>query len=97
MIQSFRNKATADIFNGIASKAARKACPQLLWPVAARKLDLLDAVVTLDELKVPPANRLEALSGKRRGEYSIRINQQYRICFKWSVAGPFEVEVIDYH
>lgn len=97
MIESFKDKATEDIFNGIASKQARKACPQVLWRVAARKLDQLDSVATLDELKVPPGNMLESLSGNRRGEYSIRINQQYRICFKWENNGPFDVEVTDYH
>ncbi len=97
MIESFKNKATEDIFNGIASKSARKACPQALWPVATRKLDQLDSVVVLEELKIPPGNRLEALSGKRNGQYSIRINQQYRICFKWGDSGPFEVEITDYH
>ncbi len=97
MIESFKDKATEDIFNGFRSKQARKTCPQALWPVANRKLDQLDSVVTLEELKVPPGNRLEALSGDRSGSYSIRINQQYRICFKWGNNGPFEVEIIDYH
>lgn len=97
MIESFKDKATEDIFNGIASKHARKACPQALWRVATRKLDQLDSVTVFDELKVPPGNRLEALSGDRGGEFSIRINQQYRICFKWGNNGPFDVEVTDYH
>ena len=97
MIESFKDKAKEDVFNGIASKQARKACPQALWSVATRKLDQLDSVITLEELRVPPGNRLEALSGDRRGSYSIRINQQYRICFKWGTNGPFEVEITDYH
>jgi len=97
VIVSFKDKASEDIFNGIASKQARKSCPQSLWRVATRKLDQLDSVITLEEVKVPPGNRLEALSGNRSGEYSIRINQQYRICFKWGDNGPFDVEVIDYH
>jgi len=79
------------------SKAARKACPAILWPIAARKLDQLDSVTSLEELKVPPGNRLEMLSGNRRGQYSIRINDQYRICFSWGKAGPTGVEVTDYH
>ena len=97
MIGSFKDKATEDIFNGVASKQARKACPQPLWRIAIRKLDQLDSVVALDELKVPPGNRLEALSGDRGGEYSIRINQQYRICFKWGNNGPFDAQITDYH
>lgn len=88
MIASFRDKATEDVFNGVASKQARKACPQVLWRVATRKLDQLDSVTALVELKVPPGNRFEALSGDRCDEYSIRINQQYRICFKWGDSGP---------
>lgn len=97
MILSFKDKASEDIFYGIPSKQARKSCPQTLWSVATRKLDQLDSVVTLEELRIPPGNRLEALSGDRSGEYSIRINQQYRICFKWGEKGPFEVEITDYH
>ena len=97
MIVSFKDKASEDIFNGVASKQARKACPQALWRVATRKLDQLDSVVELDELKIPPGNRFEGLSGNRNGEYSIRVNQQYRICFKWGENGPFDVEVTDYH
>jgi proteic killer suppression protein len=62
-----------------------------------RKLDQLDSVQALEELKVPPGNRLEALAGERKGQYSIRINDQYRICFLWSEHGPSRVEVTDYH
>jgi toxin HigB-1 len=97
MIQSFASDGTEDIFNGISSKNARKACPQSLWKVAFRKLDLLDAVVSLDELKIPPGNQLEALKGDRKGQHSIRINDQYRICFVWSSSGPDKVEIVDYH
>jgi proteic killer suppression protein len=97
MIQSFKNKATEDIFNGKSSKAARKICPQKLWNIAYRKLDQLDSVLSLDELRVPPGNRLEVLSSNRKGQYSIRINDQYRICFIWGVNGPTNVEVVDYH
>ena len=97
MIQSFKNTGSEDIFNGENTKAARKACPQLLWRVAARKLDLLDSVVSLDELRVPPGNRLETLTGDRKGQHSIRINDQYRICFVWTNMGPDEVEIVDYH
>jgi len=97
MIQSFKDSATEDIFNGKSTKAARKTCPQNLWNIAVRKLDQLDSVLTLDEVQVPPGNRLEALSGKRKGQHSIRINNQYRICFIWAENGPMEVEIADYH
>lgn len=97
MIRSFKNKATEEIFNGRSSKAARRICPQSLWEVAIRKLDRLDSILTLDELRVPLGNRLEALSGDRKGQYSIRINDQYRICFIWTETGPMDVEIADYH
>lgn len=97
MIESFRDQASEDLFNGINSKAARKACPQALWAVVARKLDQLDSAQSLDDLKVPPGNRLEVLQGDRKGQYSIRINDQYRICFAWGETGPYDVEVTDYH
>lgn len=97
MILSFKNQATEDIFNGKNTKEARKLCPQLLWKVAFRKLDQLDSVISLEELKIPPGNRLEALSGERKEEFSIRINDQYRICFKWDGTNPYSVEIVDYH
>jgi proteic killer suppression protein len=97
MIRSFKNTATEDIFNGKNSKAARKTCPQSLWRIASRKLDQLDSVSSLDELRVPPGNRLEVLKGERQGQYSIRINDQYRICFTWLETEPHEVEIVDYH
>jgi len=97
MIKSFKNTATEDIFNGINSKAARKACPQQLWTIAARRLDHLDSAESLDDLRIPPGNRLEALKGGRAGQYSIRINEQYRICFVWTESGAEGVEIVDYH
>jgi toxin HigB-1 len=97
MIESFKNTATADIFDGINSKAARKLCPESIWRVATRKLDQLDSVIAVDELAIPPGNRLEKLSGDREGQYSIRINDQYRICFEWSEMGAEQVEIVDYH
>jgi len=97
MIVSFKSQAAEDVFNGKASKEARRACPQDIWRIAARKLDQLDSVETLSELKVPPGNRLEPLSGNRKGQYSVRINEQFRICFKWGESGPFDVEIVDYH
>lgn len=97
MINNFKDSATEDIFNGIASKAARKVFPKNLWRIAARKLDQIDSVSSMDELRVPPGNRLEALSGNRKGQFSIRINDQFRICFKWTETGPVDVEITDYH
>ncbi|HKL20506.1 MAG TPA: type II toxin-antitoxin system RelE/ParE family toxin [Tichowtungia sp.] len=97
MIQAFKDQAAEDIFDGKNSKAARKTCPQSLWKIAVRKLDQLDSAAVLDDLKVPPGKRLEALAGKRKGQYSIRINEQYRIGFVWHPEGPDKVEIIDYH
>ncbi len=97
MIQSFRNRGTEDIFNGNQTKAARKTCPQSLWRAAARKLEQLDSVLWADELIIPPGNRFETLTGNRAGQYSIRINDQYRICFGWTDEGPEQVEITDYH
>ncbi|NOZ71401.1 MAG: plasmid maintenance system killer protein [Chloroflexi bacterium] len=97
MIRSFKDAATEDIFNGVNSKAARKACPRSLWKIAAKKLDQLDSAEALNDLRIPPGNRLEALKGEREGQYSIRINEQYRICFFWTNAGAEEVEITDYH
>ena len=74
-----------------------KTCPKYLWKIVGRKFDQLDSVLFLEELRIPPGNRLEALSGERKGQYSIRINDQYRICFQWTEAGPVDVEVTDYH
>lgn len=97
MIVSFHDKATEDVFDGRSTRQAREACPQALWSVAARRLDQLDSVITLTELNVPPGNRLEALGGDRDGPYSIRINQKFRNCFRWTELGPEDVEITDYH
>lgn len=97
MIRSFANAATEDLFYARSTRAARKLLPQALWPVAARKFDALDSAEELRDLRVPPGNRLEALRGDRAGEHSIRINAQYRICFRWTEAGPAAVEIVDYH
>lgn len=97
MIESFRDQATEDIFNGINSKADRKVFPRILWNVATRKLDQLDSVQSLDELKIPPGNRLESLLGDRKAEHSIRINEQYRICFICDKSGSCNVVITDYH
>jgi proteic killer suppression protein len=97
MIQNFKTKGTEDIFNGISSREARQTCPTVLWRVVARKLDQLDSVEMLNELRIPPGNRLEQLSGERKGQNSVRINDQYRICFLWTGSGPDQVEIVDYH
>jgi toxin HigB-1 len=97
MIIDFADQGTKDIFNGNTSSRARKKCPQQVWSVAQRKLDQLDSSTELRDLAIPPGNRLEALSGYRQGQHSIRINDQYRICFIWTKSGPLEVEITDYH
>jgi toxin HigB-1 len=97
MIRTFGNTGTEDIFNGLKSRRARAVCPANLWPVARRKLDQLAAAASLDDLKAPPANRLELLKGDRKGQYSIRINGQFRVCFRWASDGPGDVEIVDYH
>jgi toxin HigB-1 len=97
MIQSFKDAGTQDVFNGKNTKEARKTCPSSLWKVVSRKLDQLDSVITLPELKIPPGNQLEPLLGDRKGQHSIRINEQYRICFLWTSFGPDQVEIVDYH
>lgn len=97
MIKSFKDGATEDVFNGRGTKRARRACPASLWRVAGRKLEQLDSADQLEDLRIPIGNRLEALSGDRKGQYSIRINEQYRICFVWAGDGPAEVEIVDYH
>lgn len=97
MIRSFRDQGTEDLFYGRSTKTARKTVPQSLWSATSRKLDAIDSAVTLDDLLIPPGNRLEALKGDRAGQHGIRINRQYRICFRWTEAGPEDVEVVDYH
>ncbi len=97
MISSFANAGTEDVFNGTDSRAARRACPNSLWTIARRKLDRLDAAVSLASLRVPPGNQLEALKRDRLGQHSIRINGQFRLWFTWTPEGPQAVEIIDYH
>lgn len=97
MIRSFGDTGTEDVFNGRSTKAAKKRCPEIVWPVARRKLDLLDYAVRLADMRIPPGNRLEALRGDRQGQHSIRINRQYRICFRWTDTGPEQVVIEDYH
>jgi len=97
VIKSFFDKGTEDIFNRKRSKEARRACPEQIWRVAQRKLDQLNAVVSLGSLRIPPGNELEPLKKDRIGQHSIRINDQFRICFVWTEEGPERVEITDYH
>ena len=97
MIAGFRDQGTEDIFNGENTDAARRTCPKTTWRVARRKLDQLNQAVRLTDLAAPPANRLEALRGERRGQHSIRINDRYRVCFRWTERGADDVEITDYH
>lgn len=97
MIQSFKGQGTRDIFDWKESKRASKSCPPELWAVARRKLDQLNQADALTDLRVPPNNRLEALKGDRKGQHSIRVNDQFRVCFRWTAAGPEDVEIVDYH
>ena len=92
MIRSFKSPETEALFNG-----RRVARFTNLEKVATRKLQMLDDAVELSDLMAPPANRLEALRGDRKGQHSIRINDQWRICFAWTAAGPEQVEIVDYH
>ncbi len=97
MIVSFSDQASEDIFDGEKSKRENKACPTSLWKVAIRKLDQLNQAEILDDLRSPPGNRLEQLMGNRSGQHSVRINEQYRVCFVWTDNGPDQVEITDYH
>jgi len=93
MIKSFKCKETEKIFY----REYSKKLPHNIQKAAFRKLRMIDRSKTLNDLKVPPANRLEMLSGKRKGQYSIRINDRWRICFKWIDNNALEVEITDYH
>ena len=96
MIRSFRNDTTADLFRERNTRAARKI-PRDLWRAVQRKLRLLDVAARLDDLAIPGGNRLELLKGDRAGRHSIRINDQYRITFRWESGHAYEVCVEDYH
>jgi proteic killer suppression protein len=97
VIRLFADGETEDIFDGTDTRAARKMCPKSLWPIARRKLDQLNRVRALAELAVPPGNRLERLQKDRIGQHSIRINEQYRVCFRWENGYAEQVEITDYH
>ncbi len=96
LIVSFSDKGTEDIFDGEDSKLARKTLPIRLHGKGAKTLDRLNSAVSLRSLSLPGL-RLEKLKGDRAGQHSIRINDQYRICFRWSDAGAEDVEIVDYH
>lgn len=91
-IQSFTCNDTQDLFGGRRVKRFVN-----IESVAMRKLAMLNRAETLDDLRVPPGNRLEALKGDRAGQFSIRINDQFRLCFAWTAKGPKDVEIVDYH
>jgi proteic killer suppression protein len=93
MIRSFRCKETEKLFGRVFSRKL----PHDVQRVARRKLEILDAAETLEDLRVPPANRLEKLHGKRTGQHSIRINDQWRLCFVWRETNAYDVEIVDYH
>jgi len=93
VIKSFADKRTAALFAGYSVKAL----PNQIQTRARAKLLAIDAAGQLDDLRVPPGNRLEALHGDRRGQHSIRVNDQWRICFVWDEGGPAHVEIVDYH
>ncbi|MGF1492682.1 MAG: type II toxin-antitoxin system RelE/ParE family toxin [Microcoleaceae cyanobacterium] len=97
VIKSFSDKGTRDIYARETTKAARGTCPEQLWKTARRKLEYLDVAIEVEELNSPPGNKLKQLQGGRARQYSIRINDQYRICFAWSGSGPEKVEIVDYH
>ncbi|MDP6777139.1 MAG: type II toxin-antitoxin system RelE/ParE family toxin [Candidatus Latescibacteria bacterium] len=97
MIVSFHNRGTEDVYDGHDTRAARQVCPTDQWPVARRKLDQINRVRDLREMSVPPGNRLQRLRGDRAGQHSIRISDQYRICFRWEAGYASEVEITDYH
>ena len=96
MIVSFGNRATSDFFHGVSSSKARKI-PHQIREAALYKLDVLNAAQSLDDLKSPPGNRLEQLRGDYAGFHSIRINNQWRIVFRWQDSGAHNVQIIDYH
>ena len=93
MIKSFRDRDTERVFN----RQRVKRLSLSVQKVAQRKLDLIEAAEVIDDLRIPPGNRLEKLSGDRKGQYSIRVNNQWRICFQWQSGQAVDVEIVDYH
>jgi proteic killer suppression protein len=97
VIASFKDKGTEDVFDNEDTKAARKTCPREIWKVAQRKLAMIEAAAMITDLRMTPGNALEKLKRDRAGQQSIRINDQYRICFVWTEKGADDVEITDYH
>jgi proteic killer suppression protein len=97
MIVSFKDEGTRDVWYDKDTRAARQTCPTEIWPMAKKKLDVLDRAESLRDLALPLGNGLERLKGDRAGQHSVRINRQYRICFRWTSEGPTRVEIVDYH
>ena len=93
MIKTFKDKETERIYN----RQVSKKLPISIQTIALRKLWMIDAADHLNDLRIPPANRLEALKGKRKGQHSIRINNQWRICFRWQNRDAYDIEIVDYH
>jgi toxin HigB-1 len=93
MIKSFRDKEAEKIFN----RQLSGKLPQNIQRIARKKVVILDSAHELNDLRIPPGNRLEALEGNRKGQHSLRINDQWRICFKWKEADAYDVEITDYH
>jgi proteic killer suppression protein len=96
VLHSFRDETTADLFRERNTRAARRI-PRELWRAVQRKLKLLDAAARLDDLSIPAGNRLEALKGDQAGRHSIRVNDRYRVTFRWENGHAYEVCVEDYH
>jgi len=92
VIRSFRSKKTESLYNDVRVKDFQAFAKQ-----AERRLQILDSATRLQDLAALPSNRFEALAGDRKGQFSIRINQQWRVCFEWGDDGPFNVEIVDYH
>jgi proteic killer suppression protein len=93
MIRNFADRATERLFDDDVCLAQWRSFKS----IAVRKLDVIDAATKLEDLRSPPGNRLEALKGDRKGQWSIRINRQWRICFRWTTDGPVDVQIVDYH
>ncbi|ASG68930.1 plasmid maintenance system killer protein [Francisella halioticida] len=96
MIINFASQSANDIYNGVSSKHARKI-PNTIYKTAIRKLDMVNAAKVIEDLRIPPNNRLEQLKGNLKEYHSIRINDQYRVIFKWKDNNAYDVDIVDYH